>query len=160
MNRAKYQQRFGKRRAPVYRTGPVGGPFGRWGALVSLPYSIGKVIVEIQLDPDRSLSLRPAGFTHCRENVSRTLPVTLMVPRMLVGRAVCRPPRTEPRPIPGARGYGSGRGRQGIARTGPCPLTSSALHLDCPDLRHWRPLGIGLRKSECPNLNHGRIQMR
>ena len=46
-------------------------PIWRLGALVSLLYSIGKVMMV--KTPDRSLSLKQPGFMHRRENVSPTL---------------------------------------------------------------------------------------
>src|SRR5262245_26324060 len=50
-------------------------PIWRLGALVSLPSSIGKVMMVKR--PDRSLSPKPLSFMHCRENVFSFTPAPL-----------------------------------------------------------------------------------
>ena len=73
-------------------------PIWRLGALVSLPYSIAKVI--LVKTPDRSLSLRPCCFTHRSENVS-IAPLALIGPKLPTkteGEATSFPEQLKPQP--------------------------------------------------------------
>jgi hypothetical protein len=64
------QTRFGNGARPLPALG-VNNPLWRLGALVSLPVSIGQVIVVSNLDPDKSLSLRRRALSCDRRgNVS------------------------------------------------------------------------------------------
>ena len=127
-------------------------------------YSIGKVMMV--KTPDRSLSLKQLSFMHRRGNVS--IPLRLSRPKRStkpregleayqnnINSPQINPPQEGSIPLPasncGARGYGSGPGRQGIARHGPpCP---AALHLDCPALRQDCAAMNCLRKSAWAALN-------
>ena len=109
---------------PVSALGePLAQPFGRLGALVFQPitrirlcWASLRAQTRIAGCAQVKLLPTPAGKTFSSEN---RCPIS-----------------TAPSALPAigaARGYGSGWGRQGIARhVPPCP---AALHLDCPNLR-------------------------
>src|SRR5262249_329288 len=110
----------------------VNHPIWRLGALVSLPVSIGKVIMVQK--PDRSLSLKDC----LHASAGKTLPRSLLRTRpqrstLRKGNAFERSRTKQPKGISTRPGYGSGPSRQGIARhVPPCP---AALHLDGLALR-------------------------
>jgi len=119
-------------------------PIWRLGALVSLAYSIGKVMMV--KTPDRSLSLKPTAS----RTAGKTFPSSLLISERQrfakLGEALGFPEQTElktkglnkDKAISARRRYGSGSSRQGIARHAPpCP---TALHLDGPTLRQDAPL--------------------
>lgn len=119
-------------------------PIWRLGALVSLPYSIGKVMM-VQT-PDRSLSLRHIAS----RTAGKTFPSSLLLKdrqqsaKLGKSLALSRTNTTQnqrtrlDKAISARPGYGSGPCRQGIARHVPsCP---AALHLDCSGLRQDAPL--------------------
>ena len=121
-------------------------PIWRLGALVSLPYSIGKVTMVQR--PDRSLLLRHMLHALRRKRFHGLCFLTGCSDQPLLrGKRWGFPEQTEPiikgsirdkgrrihKAISPRPRYGSGPCRQGIARhVPPCP---AALHLDCSALR-------------------------
>ena len=147
MSRPKQRKDLGNGVRPCAALG-VKYPIWRLGALVSLPYSIGKVMM-VQI-PDRSLSLKPTAS----RTAGKTFPPALLLnwPQRSANQGKAaeltikgsnttrKINNNQHKAISARRGYGSRPGRQGIARhVPPCP---AALHLDCLDLRHGALLGF------------------
>jgi hypothetical protein len=157
MLRPKQRKDLGNGVCPPSALG-VKYPIWRLGALVSLPYSIGKVIM-VQI-PDRSLSLKQMASCTAGKTFPPFLPLNRSLRTANPGESFqlsrtdnqwIKPNRKASTPqrkaISARPGYGFGSGRQGIARHAPpCP---AALHLDCPTLRQQSPLGIALRRVLC-----------
>jgi|ERR1041385_2425516 hypothetical protein len=139
MSRAKHSKDLGNGVRPPVALG-IKSPIWRLGALVFLPYSIGKVMMV--KTPDRSLSLKQMASCTAGKTCPSSLFVYAQQRSAKPGKALNFPEPIElktkglkkfkPKPhkaISVRRGYGCGPCRQGIARHAPpCP---AALHLDC-----------------------------
>lgn len=125
------KQLFRKRRATRAFPGePQAQPIYRVGALVFQPDNTNKIIMGQPQgrDPDSRMCVGSSSALTRWKNVSTE--------KVLIARRKKQSSLFEA--IERRPGYGSGQGRQGIARHVPsCP---AALHLDCLDLRHDAPL--------------------